>query len=133
MNSVEQLGNPELVECMKQFHKKIKEINDNLDVVFDSDTCDNLSVKKKVQIELYLSYALNSFFWMHLRTTGKDPTKHSVVTEMMKVREYMSKYKEIIDRDKKPTVDAQAAKRFIKGALWEPKAKITRLDLPDKD
>lgn len=95
MNSVEQLGNPELIECMKQFHTKIKEINDNLDVVFDSDTCDNLSVKKKVQIELYLSYALNSFFWMHLRTTGKDPTKHSVVTEMMKVREYMSKYKEV--------------------------------------
>ncbi|XP_026479129.1 nuclear nucleic acid-binding protein C1D-like [Ctenocephalides felis] len=133
MNSVEQLGNPELIECMKQFHTKIKEINDNLDVVFDSDTCDNLSVKKKVQIELYLSYALNSFFWMHLRTTGKDPTKHSVVTEMMKVREYMSKYKEIIDRDKKPTVDAQAAKRFIKRALWEPKAKITRFDSPDKD
>lgn len=95
MSAIEQIESPDLKECLTRFNQKLKEINSNLDIFFDTDMCDKLTVKKKVQIELFLCYALNSLFWMHLRTIGKDPNKHSIVTEIMKVREYITKYKEV--------------------------------------
>ena len=52
---------------------------------------------------------------MWLRTKGKNPKDAGVKAELERVRTGIQ------DKAKRNPVDAQAAKRLVKGSLWQPK------------
>ncbi|CAG9583035.1 unnamed protein product [Danaus chrysippus] len=51
---------------------------------------------------------------------GVDPTTHPIKDELLRVKAAMLKWKEVKDRVKRPTVDLQAVKRFIRSGLYDP-------------
>lgn len=81
----------------------------------------NLDALSKAKLDCTSAYALTSLVWMWLRTKGKNPKEAGVKAELDRVRTSMLKLKEIQDKAKRNPVDAQAAKRLVKGSLWQPK------------
>ncbi|KAH6925131.1 hypothetical protein HPB50_001177 [Hyalomma asiaticum] len=79
-----------------------------------------LSPLDKARLDLTLLYTLNSLFWMYLCTVGEDPKQHSVRRELDRVKEYMTRAKQIADKAKAPKLVAGAAQRFVRNALWTP-------------
>ncbi|XP_075721927.1 ribosomal RNA processing 47 isoform X1 [Rhipicephalus microplus] len=77
-----------------------------------------LSPLDKARLDLTLLYSLNSLFWMYLCTLGEDPKQHSVRQELDRVKEYMTRAKQIADKAKAPKLVAGAAQRFVRNALW---------------
>ncbi|XP_071079399.1 nuclear nucleic acid-binding protein C1D-like [Haliotis cracherodii] len=71
------------------------------------------------KMDLVASYAVNSLFWMYLNVCGVNPKDHAIKQELERVRGYMNRVKEIQDKAKAPKVNAGAAKRMVKSALWQ--------------
>lgn len=55
-----------------------------------------------------------------MNTQGIDPKAHGMPKELDRVKEAVTRTKQIADRDLAPKVDVSAAKRFIRQGLWEP-------------
>ncbi|PSN38468.1 hypothetical protein C0J52_23035 [Blattella germanica] len=116
-------GDTEFCARINNFHASVDKVEDFLRIACDNDLYEKLSLDDKVKYDLFLSYSLNSLFWLYLRTQGEDPMKHSVKAEIDRVREYNSKAKQVQDRKKMPHIDVAAAERFIRSGLWQPKEK----------
>ncbi|KAK4511721.1 Protein kish [Mucor velutinosus] len=86
-----------------------------------NDVFSKLSVNQRYELEVLLSYSLNSLYYIYLRTQGSDPQKHEVVNELLRVQQYIQKLKKAQGKEAKPTmrVDKDAAARFIKNAINE--------------
>lgn len=53
---------------------------------------------------------------------GIDPTKHQIKNENDRLKKSMERAKQINDKNTlMPRVDKNAAQRFIRNSLWEPK------------
>merc|ERR1719442_243908 len=95
----------ELSETVKNFHGSLGDL--------------------KTKMDLVSAYAINSLFWMLLKTMGENPGAADVKKELDRVKEAMMRCKEIQERAKRGRVDQGAAKRLVSSGLWEPgKAKI---------
>ena len=81
----------------------------------------DLDALSKAKLDCTSAYALTSLVWMWLRTKGENPKAAGVKLELDRVRSSMLRLKEIQDKAKRNPVDAQAAKRLVKGGLWQPK------------
>ena len=83
---------------------------------------EKLSTLDKARLNLTLCFAVDSLFWAFLTVQGVQPRDHAVKKELDRVRQYMGKLKEIEEKEKKPEqrVNKDAAKRFVRNALWEP-------------
>ncbi|XP_061717638.1 nuclear nucleic acid-binding protein C1D-like [Cydia pomonella] len=81
---------------------------------------DKLTLPAQIELDLFLAFTLNSLHWIHLRIQGVDPTKHPIRDELQRIKATMVKWQEIKDRDKRPTVDIEAAKRFVRSGLYDP-------------
>ena len=82
----------------------------------------------KAKLDCLSAFALNSLVWMWLRTQGKNPKESGVKAELDRVKNSMLRLKEVQDKSKRNPVDAQAAKRLVKGSLWTPKDSNKRLN-----
>jgi exosome complex protein LRP1 len=80
-----------------------------------------LFVVFQAKLDCISAFALNSLVWMWLRTNGENPKETGVKTELDRVKASMLRLKEIQDKSKRNPVDAVAAKRLVKGGLWQPK------------
>ncbi|KAL3278422.1 hypothetical protein HHI36_013744 [Cryptolaemus montrouzieri] len=111
----------EIKEKVKNLHDSVDKIDEVLQIAFSEnmkETYENLSLKEKVDYDLFIAYALNTLYWLYLRTKGEDPAKNEVKSQLTRVKEYMVKAKEAHERNTiRPTVNAPAAKRFVKHAL----------------
>uniref|UniRef100_A0A2A4J4F8 Nuclear nucleic acid-binding protein C1D n=1 Tax=Heliothis virescens TaxID=7102 RepID=A0A2A4J4F8_HELVI len=81
---------------------------------------DKLTLPAQIELDLFLAFTLNSLHWIHLRIQGIDPTKHPIKDELQRIKAVMLKWQEVKDREKRPVVDVEAAKRFIKSGLYDP-------------
>ena len=57
----------------------------------------------------------------YMKTRGVDPKTHGLPRELERVKSVIGRAKEIVDRALAPKVNVSAAKRFIRGGLWEAK------------
>ena len=55
-----------------------------------------------------------------MKTRGIDPKTNGLPRELERVKSAIGRSKEIVDKALAPKVDVSAAKRFIRGGLWEP-------------
>ncbi|XP_043679138.1 uncharacterized protein LOC122634349 isoform X1 [Vespula pensylvanica] len=112
----------ELISRLKQLYQATLRFEDRIDLANDPAIYDKLSNSDKIKYNLLMSYSLNSMFWMYLRTEGIDPTKHQIKNENDRLKKSMERAKQINDKNTlMPRVDKNAAQRFIRNSLWEPK------------
>jgi len=65
---------------------------------------------------IYVNYLLS--------ITGIDPTNHRIRSENERLKKAMMRAKQINDRKTlMPRLNKDAAKRFVRSGLWEPKQK----------
>lgn len=81
---------------------------------------DKLVLPAQIELDLFLAFALNSLHWINLRIQGVDPMKHPIKDELQRIKAAMVKWQEVKDREKRPTVDIEAAKRFVRSGLYDP-------------
>ncbi|KAK3927542.1 Nuclear nucleic acid-binding protein C1D [Frankliniella fusca] len=105
---------------ISKFHSSVDKIGETLELCCGRDVYADLSLEEKVEYDLFLSYSLNSLFWSYLRTQGVDPLNHSVKNELDRVRSYMTRAKQVHEKQSMPRVDKEAAERFVTSGLWEP-------------
>ena len=118
----------ELTDVVKNFHVSLNDMKTQLDLLTSvprSDLYDKLDPMGRATMDLTSAYAINSLFWMLLKTMGVNPAETNVKQELDRVKEAMKRCKEIKDREKRGKVDQGAAKRLVTSGLWEPgQAKI---------
>ena len=117
---------PELVADTKKFQDSLTSLNKLLDTfqsvpLQDLVEQNNLGSVSKAKLDCLSAFALNSLVWMWLRTKGQNPKETGVKAELDRVKACMIRLKEVQDKSKRNPVDAQAAKRLVKGSLWTPK------------
>lgn len=81
---------------------------------------DKMSLPAQIELDLFLVFALNSLHWINLRIQGIDPTTHPVKDELQRIKATMVKWQQVKDRNKRPTLDIEASKRFIRSGLYDP-------------
>lgn len=63
-----------------------------------------------------------------LSIAGIDPTNHRIRAENERLKKAMIRAKQINERKTlMPRVNKDAAKRFVRGGLWEPKQKKQKI------
>ncbi|XP_004928164.1 nuclear nucleic acid-binding protein C1D-like [Bombyx mandarina] len=80
---------------------------------------DKMSLPAQIELDLFFVYTLNSLHWIHLRTKGIDPTKHPIKDELLRIKATMLKWQEVKDRQKRPTVNVEVAKRLVRNGLYD--------------
>jgi exosome complex protein LRP1 len=124
--NLEELKNPELVSSISKLQIQIDGVEKFLKMLCESDpdqVYNTLDAAGKAQHDLFVTYALNSLFWVYLRTKGRDAANHAVKSELGRVQEHMVRAKQLEDRALAPRLDTDAAKRFVRGGLWQPQSK----------
>ncbi|KAJ2951427.1 hypothetical protein O0L34_g13571 [Tuta absoluta] len=81
---------------------------------------DAMPLPAQIELDLFLAFTLNSLHWVHLRIQGEDPTKHPVKDELKRIKTAMLRWQEVKDREKRPLVNVDVAKRFIRSGLYDP-------------
>lgn len=84
---------------------------------------DDLSQQEKLNLDIFLTYAVNSLYFMYLRVNGDNLTSHPIKHELGRMKEAMERQKQIADKSLRPRVDGKAAKRFVKSGLYDHKQK----------
>ncbi|PZC82163.1 nuclear nucleic acid-binding protein C1D [Helicoverpa armigera] len=105
-------------ESLKENLMEVQEVLDQLLPL--KEHYDKMTLPSQIELDLFLAFTLNSLHWIHLRIQGIDPTKHPIKDELQRIKAVMLKWQEVKDREKRPVVDVEAAKRFIKSGLYDP-------------
>jgi len=81
---------------------------------------ENLSTEDKVKYDLFITYAVNSLYWMYLKTNGDNPTTHGIKHELSRVKDAMERQKQIHDHKTiRPVLQKDVAKRFVRSGLHD--------------
>ena len=110
----------EIKTRFSQLHKSMDELKKQLEHLMNNYSMIRSSAKtplEEAKLDLTITYAVNSLFWIYLSMKGVDVHKHDVKHELMRLKEYMVRTKEIEDKQKAPKIDVQAANRFIKHSI----------------
>ena len=113
----------ELLDITKNFHGSLTDLKAQLELMTSqprSELYEKLDPMGRANMDLMSAYAMNSLFWMLLKTMGVDPKESNVKQELDRVKEAMKRCKEIKEREKRGKVDQSAAKRLVTSGLWEP-------------
>lgn len=82
-------------EKLLNFHNSVEKIEKFLELASNSEIYEKLSTKEKIDFDLFMAYALNTLFWLYMKTKGEDPTKSEIKNQLSRVKEYMVKAKEV--------------------------------------
>ncbi|GFT80938.1 nuclear nucleic acid-binding protein C1D [Nephila pilipes] len=116
----------EIIDKLQSFHQSLEKMREILTPITTTNvnsTDIKLKPLDKARLNLTSGYALNSLFWMYLNTLGINPKEHDIKKELERYKSFMQTVKEISDKDKAPVLNKDAAKRFVRNALWEAKDK----------
>ncbi|XP_063980443.1 nuclear nucleic acid-binding protein C1D-like [Diachasmimorpha longicaudata] len=121
----EELSNDvDLIARVKQFRHASEKIGDTLKLAADEKFYESLPNEDKIKFNLLMSFGLNSMFWMYLRAEGINPATHEIKNENNRLKKAMMRAQEIKDKKTKmPRINRDAAQRFVRSGLWEPKQK----------
>lgn len=84
---------------------------------------EELTSEEKLNLEIFLTYSVNSLYFMYLKVNGDNVSSHPVKHELNRIREAMERQKQIADKSLRPKIDEKAAKRFVKAGLYDHKQK----------
>lgn len=119
-------------EKLQHFHNNVDKIEDLLKVTLDKESYDKLETRDKVNYDLFMAYALNTLYWLYLRSKGIVPND-DLKNQLNRIKQYMAKAKEAHDRNTiRPTLNQAVAKRFIKHGIsatskHEPSSKKVKM------
>lgn len=120
-------------------HNSVQKIRNLLDLAYKENISNKLTTSEKIDYDLFLSYSLDTLYWMYLRTKGIDPNDHEIKDQLSRVKTYMIRAKQVIknitsiivlkyiffigfqakDRHTiRPKLNVAASKRFIQHGLW---------------
>ncbi|XP_011302487.1 nuclear nucleic acid-binding protein C1D [Fopius arisanus] len=124
----EELSNDtDLIARIKQFRDARERIGDTLQLAADEKFYESLSNEDKIKFNLLMSFGLNSLFWMYLRLEDVDPATHEIKNENVRLKKAMIRAQEIKDKKTKmPRLNRDAAQRFVRSGLWDPKNRAKR-------
>ncbi|KAI9245024.1 dUTPase-like protein [Sporodiniella umbellata] len=108
---------------------RMQVVKKHLEPIFSksmSEISTKLTMTEKYELQVLLSYSLNTLFYIYLKTQGSDPQKLAIMGELQRVQEYIRKLKVYQGKGPKPDmrVDKEAAGRFIRAAI-NPDSKET--------
>lgn len=111
-------------KAVRALRSRLNVVKKHLEPIFAkplSDVYTKLPVSQRYELEVLLSYSLNTLYYIYLRTQGSDPNKHEVMKELVRVQTYIKKLKRAQGKEDKPSMklDKEAAGRFIKSAMKE--------------
>ncbi|KAF5288124.1 hypothetical protein FQA39_LY15511 [Lamprigera yunnana] len=105
---------------LHHFNKNINKIEKLLKVTLEPNKYKKLSTEDKVNYDLFMTYTLNTLYWLYLRTKGLNPNQTDVKNQFNRIKQYMAKAKETHDRNTiRPRLNQQIAKRFIKHGIHQ--------------
>lgn len=117
----------EVTESLESFHEALGKVEDVFKPLLETsvdDLKEKMNPLQSAKLDLVVAYAINSMFWMYLTTQGVNPRQHPVKSELDRIKKYMGKVKEATEKkEASARIDKEAAKRFVKSALWEPSDK----------
>jgi len=106
------------VDKVTQLDSALKEIDEQISKCIAFPQYDKLKLEEKVKFDLYLSYTINSLYYMYVKLQGMDPNTHGIKNEISRVRQSMLREKQIYEnKTLRPTIDKGAAGRFIKHGI----------------
>lgn len=105
----------DLNNAILNIQKHVRLIEENKTKVED------MNIEDRINYKLFSVYAINSLCWIQLRSRGADPNSHPVKQQLLRIRQLMQKKDELVDRKNRPVLNKNAAKRFIRSGLWDPK------------
>ena len=113
----------ELHDVVKNFHGSVSDLQTQLRLMTSQprpELQERLDPMGRATMDLMSAYAINSLYWMLLKTMGVNPVETEVKTELGRIQEAMKRLKEVKDKEKRGRVDQGAAKRLVTSGLWEP-------------
>ena len=123
---------PELEDACKKFELAMRNVENSIEPLLKTERSELLRTSTSLdaaKIDLVSVFAINSFYWAYLVMQGIDPKKHTVKTEIDRIRSLMSKLEEIKNRKNRPTLSKDAAKRFVRNAMFKAKEADQQNDL----
>nr|XP_002128345.1 nuclear nucleic acid-binding protein C1D [Ciona intestinalis] len=112
----------ELNDVFRSFDSKLSTAEKTLQPLFKNQRCDLTREMEPLEIaklDLVTAYAVNSFYWTYLIASGVNPKTHPVKQELDRIKTYMGKVNEIENRKNAPRLEKEAAKRFIRSAMFD--------------
>lgn len=111
----------DFVNNMDNLVKSLKEVEEVVNKLLPlKKHYDKMSLPAQIELDLFLLYTVNAYHWISLRLEGVDPTKHPINHELQRIKTTMLKWQQEKDRTMRPTLDLEAAKRFVKRGLYDP-------------
>ncbi|XP_037544201.1 nuclear nucleic acid-binding protein C1D [Nematolebias whitei] len=113
----------EIDEQLTAFDSSVNSVKTMLEKLMSmsrNDLLQKLDPLEQAKLDLMSVYTLNSLFWMYLMTQGINPREHGIKQELVRIRTYMNRVKEITDKKKAARLDKGAASRFLRNALYDP-------------
>ncbi|XP_056630580.1 nuclear nucleic acid-binding protein C1D-like [Diorhabda sublineata] len=105
-------------EKLSNLHNSVEKIEIMLEKLRTADIYEQLSLKQKVDYDLFIAYTLNTLYWLYLRIKNEDPNKNDVKNQLNRVKEYMLKAKQANERNTiRPKLNQAVAGRFIKHGI----------------
>merc|ERR1711915_552808 len=80
---------------------------------------ESLTPLERAKLDLANAYALNSIFFQYLSTRGVSIKDSALKFELDRIKECMNRVKEVEAKQNAPKLNKDAAKRFIRSALWQ--------------
>jgi len=96
---------------------RVDEVFGNLNAIDYHDITKNMTSLDKAKYDLTNMYAINSLFWMYLRSFGEDPKNTSIKEELDRIKKQMLRLSQIASKSKMPRIDKDAANRFVRHGL----------------
>ncbi|XP_078492316.1 nuclear nucleic acid-binding protein C1D [Ciona intestinalis] len=117
----------ELNDVFRSFDSKLSAAEKTLQPLFKNQRCDltrEMDPLEVAKLDLVTAYAVNSFYWTYLIASGVNPKTHPVKQELDRIKTYMGKVNEIENRKNAPRLEKEAAKRFIRSAMFDADDKM---------
>lgn len=73
------------------FRQSVNKIDNIIALATNSNIYNELDLKDKINYDLFMSYALNTLYWLYLRSKNHDPSKNDVKNQLARIKEYMVK------------------------------------------
>jgi len=113
-----------LGEDVKNQVKQVDEVLVRMDDFFgnledvDYDTVkSSMSPIERATYDITISFAINSLFWMYMRSFGEDPNSHKIKEELDRIKQQMRRRQLITDKAKRPQVDKDAVNRMVRHGI----------------
>jgi len=112
----------EIQQKLENFDEALGEMEDVLNIQFaipHAKLSENLTPIDRAKLDLANAYALNSIFFQYLTTRGVSIKEHPLKFELDRIKECMNRVKDVEAKQKAPKLNKDAAKRFVRSALWQ--------------